>query len=212
MNFKSNEVTFISIKFNILEIDPKQLSRLIRSRRSLKPEKFIKGETVPEEVINEMLENATWAPTHGLTQPWEFIVFQGEGIKKLAKFQSDLYKEKAGEAFLEKKYQKLQQTPLSASQVIAICMRRQETKKIAEVEEIEAVACAVQNMMLTAAAYGVVAFWGSGGITYWDEAKPFFNLGPDDRLLGYLYLGYPSVTPPAATRIPFAKKTIWVRE
>lgn len=212
MNLKSNEVTFRSVKFNILEIDSEQLSRLIRSRRSLKPEKFIKGKTVPEEVINEMLENATWAPTHGQTEPWQFIVFEGDGIKKLAKFQSDLYREKAGDAFLENKYIKLQQTPLNASHVIAICMRRQPSGKIAEIEEVEAVACAVQNMMLTAAAYGVIAFWGSGGITYWEEAKPFFNLGPEDKLLGYLYLGYPSITPVTPFRTPYTEKTVWVRE
>lgn len=195
-----------------MKIDPEQITHLIRSRRSLKPEKFLKGKIVPENVVREMLENATWAPTHGFTEPWRFMVFSGEGIEKLARFQAGLYKEKAGESFLENKYQKLQQTPLNASHVIAICMKRQESKKIAEIEEVAAVACAVQNMMLTAAAHGVVAFWGSGGITYWEEAKPFFNLDPDDKLLGYLYIGYPSIELPKGTRKPIDEKVIWVNK
>ena len=40
-----------------------------------------------------MLENANWAPTHRLTEPWRFVVFKGEGLKTLAKFQSELYRE-----------------------------------------------------------------------------------------------------------------------
>jgi nitroreductase len=88
-------------------------------------------------------------------------------------------------------------------------MKRQETKKIAEIEEIESVACAVQNMMLTATAYGVVAFWGSGGITYMEEAKPFFGLEADDKLLGYLYLGYPSVEIPDIQRKAIEEKVKW---
>jgi nitroreductase len=193
-----------------MEFNAEQINKLIQTRRSLKPEKFIKGKIVPDQVIHQMLENARWAPTHGLTQPWQFVVFSGEGIVKLADFQQELYKKNSGEYFTEAKYIKLGQTPLYASHIISIGMKRQETKKIAEIEEIESVACAVQNMMLTATAYGVVAFWGSGGITYMEDAKPFFGLGPDDKLLGYLYLGYPSIEIPHIDRKPIEEKVRWV--
>jgi nitroreductase len=193
-----------------MEFNVDQFNLLIKSRRSLKPEKFLKGKIVPDNVVQQILENARWAPTHGLTQPWQFVVFSGEGIAKLAKFQQELYKKNAGEYFTEAKYKKLGETPLYASHIIALGMKRQETRKIAEIEEIESVACAAQNMMLTATVYGVVAFWGSGGITYMEEAKGFFGLGSEDKLLGYLYLGYPAIEIPQIERKPIQEKVKWV--
>jgi nitroreductase len=61
-----------------------------------------------------------------------------------------------------------------------------------EVEEIEAVACAVQNMFLTVTANGLGSYWTTAGITYFKEAKEYFGLGDNDRLLGFFYLGYVS--------------------
>ena len=72
-------------------------------------------------------------------------------------------------------------------------------------------ACAVQNMYLTATAYGVGCYWGSGGITYLDEAKSFFGLGEKDKLLGFLYLGIPKTKWPEGKRKPIEDKVTWVR-
>ena len=163
---------------------------LIKNRRSIFP-KFYSKEPVDEAIIKQMLENANWAPTHRFTEPWRFIVFHGEGLKKLAEFQSNLYKEvslKEG-AFDQKKFDKLASKPLLASYIIAIAMKRDTEQSVPEVEEIAAVAMAVQNMYLTATAYNVGCYWGSGGVTYMERAKSFFNLESEDRLLGFLYVG-----------------------
>lgn len=139
---------------------------------------FEAGRVVPEALLRELLENATWAPTHKRTEPWHFVVFGGEGRQRLATFQAELYREKAGEKFQQNKFEKLQQSPLLSSHVIAIGLKR--TQEVPEVEEISAVACAVQNLHLSAVAHGLAGFWSSGGVTYYEEAKPFFGLGPDD--------------------------------
>ncbi len=193
--------------FNISEIN-----RLIRTRRSIYPVQY-SGEEVPDEVINEMLENANWAPNHGHTEPWSFVVFKGEGIKKLATFQSELYKEKsaANGTFDEGKFKKLATKPLMASHVISIGMKREVKPRFPEVEEVEAVACAVQNMYLTATAHQVGCYWGSGGVTYFDEARSFFGLGENDRLLGFLYLGMPKGEWPKGRRKPISEKVKWVQ-
>jgi len=190
---------------------PAELSRLIRSRRSIPPEQFEPGEKTDDAIIQEMLENANWAPTHGLTEPWRFIVFTGEGLKKLALFQAELYKKiTPASEFKQPKYDKLLQRPLLASHVIVIGMKRQESGKIPEVEEIEAVACAVQNMFLTATAYGLAAYWTTGGITYEEEAKEYFGLGQKDKLLGFFYIGY-SKQFAEGRRTAIFEKVKWVR-
>jgi len=73
-------------------IKPDQVSELLKGRRSVYPTQYT-GEPVSNAIIEEMLENANWAPTHRLTEPWRFVVFSGKGIQKLASFQSELYKE-----------------------------------------------------------------------------------------------------------------------
>ena len=90
-------------------------------------------------------------------------------------------------------------------------MRREAKERFPEVEEVEAVACAVQNMYLTATAHGVGCYWGSGGITYDEDAKPFFGLGEKDRLLGFLFVGMPKGAWPAGRRKPISEKVTWVQ-
>lgn len=195
------------MKFSIEETNA-----LIRNRRSIYPASY-SDVPVDENIIRDMLANANWAPTHKLTEPWRFVVFQKEGLQKLAKFQSELYKElstKAGN-FDESKFQKLATNPLLASHIIAIGMKRNEKELVPEIEEISAVACAVQNMYLTATAYGVGCYWGSGGITYKAEANAFFSLGPNDKLLGFMYIGnLKSDKWPVGKRTPFEDKVTWV--
>ena len=195
-----------------MEYNVDEVNRLIRKRRSVFPKQFANEQSVPEEIVNQILENATWAPTHGLTEPWHFIVFTGAGLKKLADFQSELYKATAGEKFKENKYQNLVVNPLKASHVIAICMKRDPDKKIPEVEEIESVAAAVQNIYLTVTAYGLGGYWTTGGITYNEKAKEFFGLGEDDKLLGFFYLGQVAVPSPDGKRKSIEEKVQWIKE
>lgn len=195
-------------------MNPELANELIRKRRSIYPPLY-SGEEVDEAVIKQMLENANWAPTHALTEPWRFTVFSGAGLQKLADFQSELYRQMsmADGSFDENKYQKLKDKPLQCSHIIGIGMKRDPKKKIPEIEEVEATACAVQNMYLTAAAYGVGCYWGTGGITYMEGAKPFFGLEEEDKFLGFLFVGMPREGKwPEGRRKPIAEKVQWVRD
>ena len=64
---------------------PNELSFIIKNRRSVFPKSYT-DEKIDKRIIMEMLENANWAPTHKLTQPWRFCVFEGDGIKRLLNF------------------------------------------------------------------------------------------------------------------------------
>ena len=190
---------------------PEEISRLIKHRRSIFPPQY-SDDSIKKEVIQQIVENANWAPTHKLSEPWRFTIFSGNGLKKLADFMAALYKKVSLEqnSFNEDKYQKLKTKPLRASHIISIGMKRDEKERMPEIEEVEAVACAVQNMCLTATAHGVGSYWGSGGITYFEDAKSFFGLGVKDKLLGFLYLGIPKTMPPAGKRRPIEEKVTWV--
>jgi nitroreductase len=75
------------MRYNLSEI-----TELIRNRRTIYPEQFSERK-VHREQIELMLNNAQWAPTHGNTQPWRFIVFADAGREKLSDFLSGTYLE-----------------------------------------------------------------------------------------------------------------------
>lgn len=188
------------------------INSLIQSRRSIFQQQY-SGERVDDAIVQQMLENANWAPNHKNTQPWRFIVFTGEGIKRLAQAQADVYKHvtEADGTYKEERYQNLLTKPMLSSHIIAIAMKRDEKKSIPAIEEVGAVFCAVQNMYLTATAYGVGAYLSTGGITYFDEAKNLFGLEDEDVLIGFFHIGMPKGAIPEGKRAPVTDKVIWER-
>lgn len=187
-------------------------NELARSRRSVFPDQFVQGKKIDDDIIKEILVNATWAPNHGKMEPWQFTVFTGEGLKKLAEFQSEFYKNEGGENFKESNYIKLQKRPLQASHIIAIGMKRTTTKNIPEIEDIAAVACAVENIYLSVTAYGLGGYWTTGGVTYYEKAKSFFGLSEADKLMGFFYIGHVAIPSVGATRLPLEEKVRWIKD
>lgn len=195
------------MRFNLSEI-----TEVIRERRTIYPEQYSERK-VHKEQIDLILNNALWAPTHGNTQPWRFKVFMEEGREKLRSFLAETYlKLTPEEAQNNQKLAKLLTRPKMASAIIAVCMERQPEEKIAEIEEIEAVACAVQNMHLTCTAYGLGGFWASPKLIYTPEMNEFLGLGEKDKCLGLFYIGYPSIDWPKAHRKPLEYVTEWITQ
>lgn len=193
------------MRFNLSEIND-----LIKSRRTIYPEQFSERK-VHKEQIELILNNAQWAPTHGNTQPWRFHVFQEHGLQKLSTFLGETYLELTKkEDQNDAKLAKLIRRPLISSVVIAVSMKRQEEEKISELEEIEAVACCIQNMYLTCTAYGLGGFWSTPKLIYNQKMNDFLGLGYKDKCLGLFYIGYPGIDWPASHRKPLEYNTTWI--
>ena len=193
------------MRFNLSEI-----TELIKSRRTIYPEQF-SDRKVHKEQIDLILNNAQWAPTHGNTQPWRFKVFMEEGRQVLSDFLAETYlKLTPPEAQNDLKLAKMMKRPMQASAVIAVCMERQPTEKILEIEEIEAVACSIQNMHLTCTAYGLGGFWATPKLIYSQEMNEFLKIGAKDKCLGLFYIGYPAIDWPEAHRKPLEYTTEWI--
>lgn len=193
------------MRFNLSEIN-----QLIKSRRTIYPEQFSERK-VHKEQIELILNNAQWAPTHGNTQPWRFHIFMEEGLQKLSTFLGDTYLEVTSkEDQNDSKLAKLIRRPLLSSVVIAVSMKRQSEEKILELEEIQAVACAVQNMYLTCTAYGMGGFWSTPKLIYSQQMNQFLELSEKDKCLGLFYIGYPSVEWPSSHRKPLEYNAKWI--
>ena len=193
------------MKYNLSEIND-----LMRMRRTIYPEQF-SPRKVHKEQIELLLNNAQWAPTHGNTQPWRFKVFTELGLDKLSEVLGTTYLQQTPkEQQNDLKLAKLISRPLKSSVVIAICMERQKEEKIPEIEEIEAVACAIQNLHLSCTAYGLGGFWSTPKLIYTQQMNEFLALGEKDKCLGLFYIGYPSIDWPSSHRKPLEYNTEWI--
>lgn len=192
------------MRYNLSEI-----TDLIKDRRSIYPEQY-SDRKIHKEQVENILNNALWAPTHGKTQPWRFVVFMEESRHDLSEFLAKTYLETVPvEKQNDMKLAKMITRPLKASVVIAIVMKRDETGKIPEIEEIEAVSCAVQNMHLTCTAYGIGGFWATPGLISHPKMNAYLNIGEQDKCLGLFYMGYPEGEWPKGQRKPLEYMSEW---
>ena len=189
-------------------MNPLAINELIRNRRSIFPRTYI-DKPISKAIIEQILANANWAPTHKKTEPWRFKVLRSETLVQLRDWQVNWYLNNIPkEKFSEKKLKKLQTNPLKAGCIIAICMQRDEKESIPEWEEIAAVACAVQNMWLTTSAYGIGAYWSSPGFI--KDIGSFLNLKEGERCLGFFYMGYHDTPDVSISRGPIGEKVEWL--
>lgn len=185
----------------------KEISNTIRSRRSVFP-KMYNSQPIAEEVIHEILENANWAPTHRMTEPWRFKVVRGEALKRLGEFLGEQYKKIAGDNFSEFKFNKTIKKPIQSDTVILICMQRDPEASVPEWEEIAAVSCAVQNMWLTCTEYGIGSYWSSPKTIA--QMGQFIPLEKGEICLGLFYMGYYDPIDLPSKRNPVSDKVKWV--
>lgn len=186
------------------------LEKIIRERRSVKPS-LMNGNKINPSVIEQLLALADWAPTHGRTEPWRFIIFSGNGLAHFSQQHADLYKNHTSEeSFTNAKYQNIIQNGEKASHIIAVYMKRQATQKIPLIEEIAATAAAIEHILLGAQEQGIAALWSTGGMTYHNSMKQLLGLEENDQMMGLIYLGYSEEpAPPAKRNIPLSEKIIW---
>lgn len=193
------------MKFSLSEI-----TELIRTRRTIYPKDY-SDRFVQKEIVERVLTNGTWAPTHGMTQPWRFTVYTGEGRSKLSRFLGEEYRRiTPQEKFLQKKFDNVTLRPLQSTVVIGLGMERDPNGRISERDELLAMACAVQNMHLTCAAYGLGGFWATGAAMTGEGMRKHMGLSEQGQALGLFFIGYPAQEWPKGYRKPLDQLVTWV--
>lgn len=187
-----------------------QVSALMQRRRAVFPKFYVPGKPIDRAIIEQLLENANWAPTHKRTEPWRFRVFHSEeGRQRLSNYLSEFYqKNTPPDLFSEEKMVAAGANPLKAGAVIAVVLRPDPAANLPEFEEIASVAMAVQNMWLSCAAIGLGSFWASPRAAL--EANEFLQLDATERCLGLFYLAWhemPADVP--GKRGDASEKVVW---
>lgn len=169
------------------------------------------GRKIEDGQVQQLLELADWAPSHGHTEPWRFVVYTGNAKTKFCADHAELYKKNTPEdSFISAKYQKQLHMGDTLSHIVAVYMKRTVNSKIPVIEELTAVAAAMQNMLLGAHALGIAALWSTGGMTHHPAMKQYLGLATGDIVIGLLYLGYTDEPEQQGKRaIPLQEKVNW---
>ena len=169
----------------------------------------IKPDPVPRQVIEKLLHAAVQAPNHYKVRPWRFIVITGKSREKLGEVMAQSIKEKTpdlSELALDKERAK----PLRSPALIAVGVDKPGDPRVLEIENICATAAAVENLLLAAHAEGLGAKWRTGPAARDPKVKDFLGLEPDQQLIGFIYLGYPELSPPTDERPGYEDRTVWM--
>lgn len=184
------------------------LSAIIKGRRTIKPF-MMNGGKIADDIVNSLFELADWAPTHGLTEPWRFVVYGDPSV--FCRAHAELYKHNTSQDdFNQTIYNNLAQQGDKASHVIIAVMHRGDLPKIPVFEELAATACAIQNLLLGATALNLASYWGTGGMILKPAMKELLQLREEDEVMGVLYLGYADDYPEGVRRVPLSDKVKWI--
>ncbi|HXH23115.1 MAG TPA: nitroreductase [Dehalococcoidia bacterium] len=154
-------------------------------------------DTPPRGLIEQLLAAAVQAPNHHETQPWRFFVVAGRAREEMgAVLEEALRRRMAGEE--QKKVEGLaaaeRAKPLRSPVLIVVGVKHDVTEKggerILPVEDLEASAAAIENMLLAAHALGLAAQWRTGDGAFDPYVKAWFGLSPSDEIAGIVYVGY----------------------
>ena len=188
-------------------MEPQALHTLIARRRSIFPPVF-SDEPIPREWIEQILENANWAPTHRKTEPWRFQVFRGPAKVRLADFLAEAYRKHTPvEKYREAKEQKTRKNVLRSDSVIVLILQRDPEERVPEWEEVAALGAAVQNLWLSATAYGLGGYWSTPGTIR--QLGQWLDLPEGQSCRGIFYLGQHQMPEQAGQRSPVEEKTDW---
>ncbi|GAE28870.1 nitroreductase family protein [Halalkalibacter hemicellulosilyticus] len=186
------------------------LKKAIETRRSIG---IVKQDPVPQKLIEEALDAATYAPNHYRTEPWRFFVLEGDARKRfgdvLAKIAQSEMKEPLS-ATDQLKLEREKEKPLRAPIIIAVAVEPSDKKNVIVQEEYAAVDAAVQNMLLTLHSAGLGAVWRTGPVCYHDKVKSFFRLSEKGDMIGFIYVGYPAMEPKEKPKCDYKKYTEWL--
>lgn len=194
------------------------LCRAIAHRRSMGIAR-LRPDPVPRALVLRALEAADWAPSHGETEPWRFVVYTGESRRALGDVFAEAYRQEASAEgtfrpeTCEAQRRRALDCPVWISLGLEPALRQDGSPRMGLEEETLALACAVQNLHLVANAQGLAGMWLSKGVFVHPAVAEFAGLrAPYSRLLGFFILGWPAIAWPAGERRPLAEKVRWADE
>jgi nitroreductase len=177
---------------------------LLKARRTVR--KF-KPDPIPKPVLDGIFEAAMWAPSHGNSQPWEFVTIGPTTRAKLLKMLQAKAEEILADPNLPPPRREavlaLREDFGGAPFMVAV-LSRPPVEEIEKVENPLSAATAVQNMTLAAWDAGVGAVWLTLGAA--PPVRPLLDVPEGASVVALLAMGFPAEVPPAPPRESYVSR------
>jgi nitroreductase len=180
----------------------------ITTRRSVAQ---FRPDPLPREVIAQLLEVAVWVPNHRLTEPWRFFVLGERSKRRFAEIRRDFRASQLADPQapeVQPALRKIVEDTLSTPAIIVVTSAGHDDPELRE-ENHWATFAAAYAFMLAAWSQGIGTYFRTGGLRDYPPLREFLQLGPDERVIGVIYAGYPAAVP-HRRRTPAAEKTVWL--
>lgn len=195
------------------------LSRVIHRRRSIRR---YTGQPIASELLTELLEAATWAPSAHNRQPWRFCVVTSEaGKARLSEamgeqWRADLRADNADPELIERRVaiSHARITTAAALVIANLTMSNMDSypdparAKAEWAMTVQSVALACQNLLLAAEAHGIGACWMCAPLFVPDLVRRVLDLPADWEPQALITLGYPAESK-QKDRAPLASRILW---
>jgi F420 biosynthesis protein FbiB-like protein len=176
---------------------------LVKSRRAIRR---YQDQSVPDELIERLLDAAVWAPSAHNRQPWRFAILRSFTSKdKLARAMGDRLRRdrisdgdnaEAIERDVARSYARITGAPVVVLFFLSMSdMDQYPDRRRSEAERqmaVQSVAMAVQNLWLLAAAEGLGACWLCAPLFAPDLVRETLDLPVEWEAQGLLTLGWPA--------------------
>ncbi|MDA4130871.1 MAG: nitroreductase [Thaumarchaeota archaeon] len=181
----------------------------IKSRRSTKN---MKNDVPSHDLIERILEAATWAPNHHLTEPWRFVVIANDERLKLGESMAQALEKtlKKDDPRNEEILKAERQKPFRAPVIIAVVLSpNYENEKVVELEETVAAGAALQNLLLAAHSLGIATMVRTGKHSFGEPVRSYLKMSENEKLVGLVYTGYSAEPSLPSKRNPLESKVEW---
>jgi len=178
---------------------------VMRTRRSIGK---VRADSIERATILELIELATSAPNHHMNEPWRFVVVQDEGRATLGTAHAAAYLRSHPDATAEvltREAARFMRAPVVIVAIVAPASDDPLTIR----EDRDAVAAAVENLLLAAHARGLGAMWRTGTMADEPELLDALGVVAPQAVVAFIYLGLPAVDPPVRPRKPVTDVTRW---
>jgi nitroreductase len=173
--------------------DLEEFGEVLKRRRTIN---LYESTPVPDDLVREAIELATWAPNHHVTEPWRFYRMGPETVAKTLELCREMTTERKGPEAGDFKAKSWSEKP---GWLTVTCQRSEDSLR--QQEDYGACSAALQNFMLYLWKAGVGSKWTSGPITRDPRFFDILGIDPDEAfVVGMLWYGYPKVTPEQTRR------------
>ena len=154
--------------------------------------------SITEDSIERALKAAVAAPNHRMTEPWRFLSVGARTREHLSEVAVRLKVAKLGDS--EELRQVIRAKYLDPAHLMVVSQALEPDPAVAR-EDYAAIACAIQNFMLSLHSEGVGSKWSTSKVIQQPDTYRILEIDPEAaEIVAFIWVGQPTEVPSKRSR------------